>query len=124
MTPRQVNSAAATTLKASWTPLVNYKVAFAAFGDMLALPRFESFKEALEKSATAMDTFLEKYAIARNKICEVTVARTLSRPIPAGETLEKFLQTAKTSVDILGGNEGLPPALNMRYKAAFESSKP
>ena len=104
-----MDSTNAAELKTKWTDVVNYYVAQ---------------EEALEEYADERLSFIDVAAITDNyndvcldyefvlqKICEITAARCLARPVPSGTGRKTLVQNAKNTIEQLQG--GAPAVLDL-----------
>lgn len=100
-----------------WGPLVNYNAGLHGF-----VQKFDTIKfgfldvPKLKADSEAFETCEMLYEKCRDKMCEVLGARALSRPVPAGETLESLKKKAWATIEELDGIAGLPITLNLQLK--------
>lgn len=107
---KAVNCQIASVLKSTWGPLVNWHAAL--LRALTDLDYAVEFEELLTDNAH--EDFLENYTKCRNKVCDCTAARALTRPLPPNTTRASLCRKAATTVASLEGS------LSPRCSLAFE----
>ena len=98
-----LNSDPASSLRASWSPLVNTK---AVLNELLhEVGCFPAVDQRLEEKQKAVDfsTMEATFVSVRDKVCELSVAKALSRPLKKDEARQGVVQAALKNVAALEG---------------------
>ena len=91
-------------MKTLWADLVNQYALTTQASEL-----FDADGRAfLSVAALQREDLDSDYERAKQKVCEICMCRALARPVPAGQSRQKVVASAKEVVDKLGGTVPLP----------------
>ena len=115
----QVNCEAGAQLKSAWTALVNARAAWVRGIETVRTEKFSYLDVDALESSRDFDNIMSHYECARNKICEITAARALVRPIPTDQTRAALVRKAKDTIEALEGKAS--PSLSIMMQAVLDA---
>ena len=114
-----VNSAAAAELRELWTSLSEMNLAIKDFVDSLTNEKLKFLAVDQYAASEHYEEYMTSYALIRDKVCEIIIARAFIRPETKEEKRVTIVSKALKIVKDLAGK--LPPLLQLRASALTPS---
>ena len=108
-------SSNANSFKSAWTPLISDDAARSSFQERFNIPKYSHFEAVFTEVNQVNANTFKAIGLCRSKVCEISAARPLARPLKKDEKRGDVVAKTKTIVDSLGGE--LPAGLGLLFFA-------
>lgn len=111
----KTSSPTACDFKNAWGTLVNDDEIRKNFEERFNIPKYDFLSLFFDKTFADHGETFSSISLCRDKVCEISAARALARPLKNAETREDAIAKTRSVIQSLGGD--LPPTLGLLFSA-------